>query len=152
MSFGIASLGLFLEDFGLKTLESDGEPDSVRVESGHGAPIYEHGAQTRMRRAPIRGVASMTWEEGPDRVYGGLANISPHGCLVKTEATVEVGTEVELELAAIGTVPRLEVELTGEVRHATNLDERRAYGIEFGELDDENKRKLKRLYNLAAGS
>lgn len=152
MSFGILSLGLFLDDISLERLDSDAdEPDSVQVGSGHGAPVYEHGEQTRMRRAPVRGVASMTWEGGPERVYGGLANVSPDGCMVKTEATIEVGTEVALELAAIGTVPRLEVQLTGTIRHATTVDGRRAYGIEFVDIDEENEDKLKRLYNLAAG-
>lgn len=150
MSVGIFSLGLFLEDLGLKRLKSE-TPDSVNVESGHGAPVFEHGAQTRMRRAPIRAIASMTWQDGPDRVYGGLDNLSPDGCLVKTEATIEIGTDVEIEIAGIGTVPRLEVELTGTVRHTTEIDGRRAYGIEFAEIDEDNKETLQRLYNVAAG-
>ncbi len=152
MPVGILSLGLFLEDIGLERSESAPErPKSVDLKSGHGAPTYEHGPQTRMRRAPVRAVASLTWEEGPKRVYGGLANVSPEGCLLKTETTIEPGTEVDLEIAAVGTVPRLEVNLVGEVRHETEADGRHAYGIEFVEADEENRRALKRLYNHAAG-
>ena len=151
MSFPLASLGLFLENFGLKSVSSDTK-ESVTFESGHGAPVFEHGAETRMRRAPVRAIASMTWQEGPDQIFGALANISPDGCMVKTEATIEVGTEVELEIAAIGTVPRLECEMVGVVRHTTDLDGRRAYGIEFTEVaDDEDDENLQRLYNLASG-
>lgn len=144
------SLGLFLENLGLKRLESD-TPDEVNVGGGHGAPIYEHGQQTRMRRAPIRAIAAMTWPEGPERVYGRMENVSPDGCLVKTEATLEAGTEIDIEITVAGTDPRLEVETTGTVRHVTEFDGRKAYGIEFDEISAENRKELKRLYNQAAG-
>lgn len=149
---GIFSLGLFLDDIGLERSDDEPEtPKSVEVKSGHGAPTYEHGPQTRMRRAPVRAVASVTWEGGPERIYGTLANISPEGCLLKTETTIEPGTDIDLEIAAIGTVPRLEVNVTAEVRHTTELDGRQAYGIEFTGIDDENATALKKLYNKAAG-
>lgn len=150
MPIGIASLGLFLENFGLKRLDSEPEtPDEVDFESGFGAQVYEHGPQTRIRRAPVRGMATIRWEDGPDRIFGGIENVSPNGCLVKTEATIDEGTEVEFRLAAVGADERLEVEGTGVVRHTTEVDDRRAYGIEFREVDDETA--LKKLYNAAAG-
>lgn len=152
MSAGILSLGLYLEKFGLKRRKPRSR-DEIEigdgVKSGHGAPLFEKGGpQTRIRRAPVRAIASMRWPEGPDRVFGGLENVSPTGCLLKTEASVEPGTEVELEIAAIGTDPRIEVEVEGTVRHVTDVDGRRAYGIEF---DSGDNQALRRLYNLAAG-
>lgn len=147
MLAGALSIGLYLDKLGLKRVDSE-TPDTIDVGSGHGAPVYEEGPQTRIRRVPIRAIASMTWEDGPERVYGGLENISPQGCLLKTEASIEIGTEVELEIAAIGTSPRLEVEVTGTIRHRTDVDGRQAFGVEFESGDN---RELKRLYNIAAG-
>lgn len=146
MSFAIGSLGLFLENFGLKRLDSErGRPDEVEFESGHGAPVYEQGPQTRMRRSPVRAIATLTWEEGPDKVYGSVENVSPRGCLVTTESTIDEGTEVDIEIRTVGDDTDLEVPALGVVRHATEQDGRRAYGIEFREVEDETA--LKRLYN-----
>lgn len=149
MSFGIASLGLFLENFGLNRRDSESEtPDEVDVESGLGAPLYDRGPQTRIRRAPVRGMATLSWEAGPDRVYGGIENVSPSGCLIKTEATIDEGTQIEFRLAAVGGDREIEVEGVGMVRHTTDVDGRRAYGIEFLEIDDDDA--LHKLYNMAA--
>jgi len=150
MSIGIASLGLSLEKLGLTRSDSESAtPEDIDVRSGLLAPVYEQGPQTRIRREPLRGMATLSWSGGPDKVYGGIENVSPNGCLIRTEASLEDGTEVEFRIAAVGLDRDLEVEGTGVVRHETEVDGRRAYGIEFTVVEDETA--LKRLYNLAAG-
>lgn len=141
-------LDLSLDTFSIRRNDSS-TPDEVELDSGHGAVVFEHGPQTRIQRRPVRAIASMTWEEGPDRIYGGVENISPDGCMVKTEASLEEGTEVELEVATSGGDARLEVEATAVVRHQTTRDGRRAYGLEFTEVDDEALDQLRALYNRA---
>lgn len=94
-------------------------------------------------RAPARGFASLRWSDGPSRVFGGLVNVSPDGCLIKTEAPLEEGTRVDLHLDIVGgpgDPPG--VDAVGVVRHRTEIEGRRAYGVEFLDIDDDRTELL----------
>lgn len=109
-------------------------------------------SRRRTRRAPIRGFASLQWTGGPSRVFGGLVNVSPDGCLLKTESTIEEGTQVSIRLNFVGLKDddeRESVQATGVVRHRTEVEGRRAYGVEFTDLGDRDDHAVLDAYRHA---
>ena len=125
---------------------------SLDLRSGPGAPMFELGAQTRIRRAPVRAIASFTWAEGPRQAYGQVCNLSPGGCLLKTETTIPVGADLTLNVVLVGDGNRHKAELTGVVRRRTTSDDGRiAYGLEFTPADREERQTIEWLYGQALG-
>ncbi len=105
---------------------------SISLTSGPGAPIFEPGPNTRIRRSPIaRSIATMSWVGGPREIFGQVANVSPGGCLVKTESTIAPETIIAMTITIIGKGDPATFDVRGLVKHETTADGRRAYGIEF---------------------
>jgi hypothetical protein len=117
--------------------------------SGPGAPMFEHGAQTRIRRAPVRAIATVTWDGGPREVYGQVLNVSPGGCLLKTETTIEPGTRLEMSIIVISEGERAKADVEAIVRRRTEDDGRQAYGVEFIALESTDKESVQWLYSQA---
>ena len=117
--------------------------------SGPGAPMFEPGPQTRIRRAPVRAMATVTWENGPREVFGQVLNVSPGGCLLKTETTIETGTVVDMTIIVLGDDERTKVDVRGVIRRQTEADGRRAYGVEFVTIDTEDRESVQWLYAQA---
>lgn len=117
--------------------------------SGPGAPMFENGPQTRIRRAPVRAIATVTWDGGPREVYGQVLNISPGGCLLKTETTIEPGTHLDMSIIVISEDERAKVDVEAVVRRRTEADGRRAYGLEFVALESTDKESVQWLYSHA---
>ena len=127
---------------------SSTQRQTLTLRSGTGAPIFETGPTTRIRRNPIRAFARMTWDNGPRAVFAQLVDVSLTGCLLKTETTIEPGTEVELSVTLVG--DEEEYELGAVVRRNTTIGGRQGYGLEFcGDSSDE-RRTAKALYSATA--
>ena len=124
---------------------------SHRLSSGPGAIMFEPGPNTRIRRAPVRAIATMTWEGGPREVFAQVLNISPGGCLIKTEATIVPGTILALSILIVGKGERANTEIQATVRHETTHEGRRAYGVEFVRSCSVDKEQAQRLYGQAMG-
>ncbi|GEM_PF-1904077 len=101
-------------------------------------------SRRRSRRQPVRGICTMRPDCGPSQVFGGLVDVSSDGVLVKTEATLEVGTRVDLQIDFVGSKnpgtdeedsERDSIEAAGIVRRRTDTEGRTAYGIEFVQDD-----------------
>lgn len=123
---------------------------SVSLRSGTGAPIFEHGPHTRIRRNPVRAIAAITWEDGPREAFGQLLNVSLTGCLIRTESTIEIDTELALRVTLAGSESDHSHEIYGVVRRATTVDGRRAYGIEFLTPSQRAKEAVQDLYSETA--
>lgn len=117
--------------------------------SGPGAPMFEHGPQTRIRRAPVRAIATVTWDGGPREVYGQVLNVSPGGCLLKTETTIEPGTRLEMSIIVISEGERAKADVEAVVRRRTEENGRQAYGLEFVALESSDKESVQWLYSQA---
>ena len=108
------------------------------------ASALNDASRRRSRRHPVRGICSMQPRSGPAQIFGGLIDVSPDGVLVKTEASLEVGARVTLQIDFVGTndpesddeeSDRDSIEAAGIVRRQTDVDGRTAYGIEFVQDD-----------------
>jgi hypothetical protein len=122
---------------------------SMSIGSGPGAIMFEPGAQTRIRRAPVRAIASVTIDGGPREIFGQVLNISPGGCLLRTEATLEVGSLVEMGITVLGGDFRANVDVEGVIRRHDTSTDRPAYGVEFLAVDATEKESLQWLYGQA---
>ncbi len=112
------------------TLAEDTQ-ETITLRSGPGAPMFDPGEHARIRRAPVRAIASFTFLGGPREAFGQVLNISPGGCLLKTETTIPAGTLVSLEVLLVGGGRQIQAELEGVVRRRVQNDGRQAYGLEF---------------------
>ncbi len=132
----------------LSTLLPSRQPEALS--SGPGSPMFEqHGPTTRIRRAPVRAFASVTFEGGPREIFGQVLNLSPGGCLLRTETTIPEGTELEMHVTIVGRGERSGADVKAIVRRATTDEGRRAYGIEFISEEREETRTLQWLYARA---
>jgi c-di-GMP-binding flagellar brake protein YcgR len=111
--------------------------------------MFEHGPQTRIRRAPVRAIATVTWDGGPREVYGQVLNVSPGGCLLKTETTIEPGTRLEMSIIVISEGERAKADVEAVVRRRTEENGRQAYGLEFVALESSDKESVQWLYSQA---
>ncbi len=123
---------------------------AISIGSGPGAVMFEPGPQTRIRRAPVQAIASVTIDGGPREIFGRVLNISPGGCLLKTEATIETGTMVEMTVTVIGDGTRARVDVSGVIRRRTDQGDRPHYGVEFLAVDATDKDSLQWLYAQAS--
>ena len=121
----------------------------MSLSSGPGAIMFEPGPQPRIRRAPVRAIATMTWEGGPREVFGQVLNVSPGGCLLRTESTIALGTTLQLSVMIIGQGQRTQTQLRGVVRRVMDQDGRRAYGVEWVIAHPSHKEHAQRLYGEA---
>lgn len=126
----------------------DGSKTSLR--SGTGAPIFEHGGVTRIRRNPVRAIAALTWDGGPREIFGQVVNVSLTGCLLKTSATIETGTELKITITIVAADTDAEYELRAVVRRNTTADGRPAYGLEFRTERPQQRRAARALYSATA--
>lgn len=125
-------------------------PRSVSLRSGTGAPIFEPGAHTRIRRNPVRAFAALTWDGGPREIFGQVLNVSLTGCLIKTESTIQEGTQLEVSVTVVGSENRSSIDVRGTVRRQTFVDGRRAYGVEFISTSSVEKQSVQALYSETA--
>ncbi|RDV39239.1 PilZ domain-containing protein [Bradymonadaceae bacterium TMQ3] len=121
-------------------------PATTELRSGPGAPIFEPGPNTRIRRHATRAIATMTWSGGPREIFGQVVNVSLNGCLVKTESTIADGTEVDLTVTVIGGPEVEKFALRALIRRRTEVAGRRAYGLEFVCESSEERELTQRLY------
>ena len=129
--------------------DDDERDEGLTLGSGPGAPMFESGPQTRIRRAPVRAMATVTWENGPREAFGQVLNISPGGCLLKTETSIETGTVIEMSILILGEDERTKVDVSGVIRRQTTSDGRRAYGVEYLIIDSEDRESVQWLYSQA---
>ena len=129
--------------------DQERSPKSLSIGSGPGAVMFEPGAQTRIRRAPVRAIASVTVDNGPREIFGQVLNISPGGCLLSTEATLETGSIVEMSVTVIGDGFRARVDVDGVIRRRASDTDRPSYGVEFLAIDARDKQSLQWLYAQA---
>ena len=116
--------------------------------SGPGAPIFENfGEHTRIYRAPVRAIACARFEG--KEIYGQIMDLSPGGCLFKTETSIAEGTVMELRVTIVGPDRRAVAEVRGIVRRESNDENRRAYGVEFVAENSTERRSLQWLYAQA---
>ena len=132
---------------GREPADRDDEPTDIG--SGPGAVMFEPGPQTRIRRAPVRAIATATWPGGPREIFGQVLNISPGGCLFKTETTIEPGTILDLSITIVGGPSRVSADVSGVVRRRTQDDGRRAYGVEFTAMSRAERETIQWLYGRA---
>ena len=123
---------------------------ALSLNSGPGAPIFEPGPHTRIRRNPTRAFAAITWEGGPLKSFGQVLNISLSGCLLRTESTIEIGTPLQMQITVLGAGVPEAVDVQGVIRRQTLVDGRRAYGVEFLATCSEEKQTLQLLYSHTA--
>lgn len=132
----------------LRTLLPSRQPDTLS--SGPGSPMFEqHGPTTRIRRTPVRAIACVTFEGGPREIFGQVLNLSPGGCLLRTETTIPEETVLEMHITIVGGGERAGADVKAVVRRVTSEEGRRAYGIEFVTEDREEARTLQWLYARA---
>ena len=123
---------------------------STSLRSGAGAPIFEPGPQTRIRRNPTRAIASATWQGGPRGTFGQILDVSLTGCLFRTESTIDTGTILQLSITVIRGGADLECELRGVVRRTTTVRGRQAYGVHFLTESKSEKEAVQALYSESA--
>ncbi len=120
------------------------------LSSGPGSPMFEQrGPTTRIRRAPVRAFASVTFEEGTREIFGQVLNLSPGGCLLRTEATIEKDATLHMDITLVGQGERCTAEVQAVVRRVTTDDGRKAYGIEFLKESKQDRQTLEWLYARA---
>ena len=130
---------------------TDVEDESkTSLRSGTGAPIFEHGGVTRIRRNPVRAIAAFTWDGGPREIFGQVLNVSLSGCLLKTSATIDIGTELTMKITIVGADADAEYELHAVVRRTTTADGRSAYGLEFCTDRPRQREAARALYSATA--
>lgn len=123
---------------------------STSMRSGTGAPIFEPGPHTRIRRNPVRAIAAMTWSGGPNKTFGQVLNISLTGCLICTETTIETGTELTFSVTLVGNGDKNTYEVSGIVCRTTTAGGRQAYGIEFDSRSRRERETVQALYSATA--
>lgn len=123
---------------------------SLSLGHGPGAPMFEPGPQTRIRRAPLQAIAAVTVDNGPREIFGRVLNISPGGCLLQTEATLEPGTFVDLKVTVLGQAEPIAVELSGVIRRQVEAGTRRQYGVEFMTVDANGREAVQWLWAQAS--
>jgi len=127
----------------------DSEP-KLSLSSGPGSPIFEQaGPHTRIYRAPVRAIAAVRLEGR--EIYGQVLDVAPGGCLLKTESTIAEGTEVELRVTILKNDTRSVAEVRGVIRRMSEVEGRRAYGVEFVAADSSERNNLQWLYSQALG-
>ncbi len=77
---------------------------------------------------------------------GGVGNLSLHGMLVKSPASIDVGEEVGITLFLTGITPEISVNLNGVVVRV----EPAGIGVDFREMDSDSFVHLRKIvtYNL----
>ncbi len=129
-------------------LASSREDKKLSIRSGPGAPIFENtGSQTRIYRAPCRAIASVKLED--KEIFGQIMDLSPGGCLLKTETTLEVGCEFDMRVTIVHATRRSVAEVRGVIQRCGEDNGRRTYGVEFLTDDAHSKRNLDWLYGQA---
>lgn len=129
-------------------LASSREEKKMSIRSGPGAPIFEnYGSQTRIYRAPCRAIATVTLED--KEIYGQIMDLSPGGCLLKTETTLEVGTTFDMRVTIVHVDRRSIAEVRGVIRRCGEDGGRKTYGVEFVSEDASERRNLDWLYGQA---
>lgn len=123
---------------------------SMALGSGPGAPIFEPGPHTRIRRAPVRSIATLTWATGPRGIFAQVVNVSPSGCLIKTESTIPEGTRVDMSITILGDGRRETFDIAGTIVRQTTADGRRAYGVEFRADSRDEREALQWMYAEAS--
>lgn len=129
-----------------KDADRPANQEAFTLRSGPGAPIFEPGPHTRIRRNPVRAIAAFTWPEGPREVYGQVVNISLSGCLLRTETTIEEGAELTMSITVLGGGGSQTIDVRGTVRRQTDVHGRRAYGVEFMTFTAQDRRATQALY------
>lgn len=127
-----------------------GSGAGLSLGSGPGAPMFEPGPQTRIRRAPLQAIAAVTVDNGPREIFGRVLNISPGGCLLQTEATLEAGTFVDLKVTVLGQAEPMAVEVSGVIRRQVDAGARRQYGVEFLTVDASGREAVQWLWAQAS--
>ncbi len=120
---------------------------SMNRRSGTGAPIFEAGPHTRIRRNPTRAIASFHWDGGPREVYGQILDISLHGGLLQTAATIPEGTRLHLTITLVGHGEEGQYELRGIVRRRQQSRDRQTYGLEFLTESSKERQIAQALYS-----
>ena len=125
--------------------------DEMKLGSGPGALMFEGGQHARIRRAPVRAIASFTPPNSHGDRFGQVLNLSPGGCLLRTETSLELGDVIDLSVTLVGARQRITVDLRATVRRIDDESERRGYGVEF-KLDERPEREAAQwLYARAMG-
>lgn len=130
--------------------DTESSDTGTSLRSGTGAPIFEPGPTTRIRRNPVRAIARLTWQGGPRQAFGRLVDLSLSGCLLKTETTIEPGTTIDLSVTLLGADDNDDYELRATVRRTTTVEGRQAYGLEFQTDSSHEKRTVQALYSMTA--
>ncbi|MBA2663486.1 MAG: PilZ domain-containing protein [Bradymonadaceae bacterium] len=134
-----------------KFLRDHGQDDAtLSLRSGPGAPIFEAGPSTRIRRTPVRSIATLSWVNGPREVFGQVVNLSPGGCLIKTESTIADGTAIEMTITVLGNGRTSKIDIRGQILRQTTAEGRRAYGVEFVPENSADRESLQWLYSEAS--
>ncbi len=118
------------------------------IGGGPGAPIFEPGPQTRIYRAPVRAICTITCE-GHDETWGQVMDISLGGCLLKADAEYEVGTMLDIRITIIGMDHRAIANVRGRVRRRDSEAGHSLWGIELVAETREERRVHQWLYSQA---
>ncbi len=129
---------------------AEGTNQVLTLRSGTGAPIFEPGPHTRIRRNPVRAIASLTWEGGPREVFGQIRDVSLTGCLLRTESTIPVDSDLDITITLVGARSEAGFEVRATVRRQTTIDGRRGYGLEFLFPSTRHRRAVQALYSETA--
>ena len=112
------------------------------------APIFEsRGPHTRIYRAPVRAIGCLRF--GDKEIYGQVMDVSPGGCLFKTESTIAVGTPVEMRVTIIAAQSRAVAEVQGVIKRVDDVDGKPSYGVEFTAASATERQSLQWLYAKA---
>lgn len=133
-----------------RALKQERTDSVMTLRSGPGAPIFESGTHTRIRRNPVRAFAAFNWPGGPREVFGQVRDVSLTGCLLKTESTIAPGTELSMSITVLGTGSREPIEVRGVLRRRTTSEGRQAYGVEFLSSTSAERQALQVLYSQTA--
>lgn len=126
--------------------------DSVlfrELRGGPGAPMFEgsHGA-TRIRRTPVRAVASIADSEGRKESFSQVLNLSPGGCYIKGDVSLSEGDEVIMHITLLGG-QRQRIDVRAVVLRAEREGARCAYGMGFIAATAREREALEWLYGCA---
>ena len=121
---------------------------SFEMASGPGAPIFQHGTQTRIFRAPVRALGVARLADGSE-AWGQVLDISLGGCLFKTDDPMNVGDEVELRITILAGQKRRVADVRGRIRRVDSDGDRPAYGVELVAANSDERRVHQWLYTQA---
>lgn len=130
-------------------LDDASEQESMTIRSGTGAPIFEAGPTTRIRRNPVRAIARVD-VDGDRRIFGQIVDVSLTGCLLKTATTIPTDANLELTITLVGGDDHDDFEVGATVRRTTDVDDRRGYGLEFCTDSIDQRRTVQALYSATA--